>query len=138
MKNWNDAGTVHFDASTDTYYTTHILRFWYRSARREMELKIPQTIRGVLKSEHFDQCITVAQRAIDDRARKLISSGDLRTDVINVQCDIAAKVAVLEHLYNAYTVEQAKLGNQVWATAKQMQDVGPPPEDDKKYFKGEA
>lgn len=134
MKNHNDAGTVHFDASTDAWYTDRIIRFFYRGQKRVLELKIPIAIAETLRLEHFDQAIAVAERAIDHTATRLIKSGDLRTDHINAQCDIAAKFSVLEHLYNAFTVEQAKLGNQVWATPKQMEDVGPPPEDDKKYL----
>lgn len=134
MKNFNDAGTVHFDASTNAHYTVKTISFYYRLEIRTFDLAIPLTMRDKLNSAHYDSCIPVAKREIDRVAILMMKRGDFRPAIINRECNLRANLAMLEHLYNEFTVEQARLGNQVWATPELMQDVGSKPENDVKYL----
>ena len=130
MKNWNDEGTVHYDASTDQSYTRVCLSFEHHRRRRVFNLAIPQSMRPALKGEHYDQAVLVAKRSIDEQLVKCAMAGEFETESMNRTADFMAWQAVLEHLYNQFHLSQASAGNNVWATPQRMQNVGPKPEDD--------
>ena len=134
MKNWNDAGTVHYNAETNQRYCERQIRFSYRLVMREFNLAIPMTMIDALKQEHFDQAIIVAKRTIDRVALMMMKGGDFRHDHITDCCNRLAFVAMCEHLYNEFHLHQHKVGDAVWATPERMQDVGQRPEEDSKYL----
>lgn len=130
MTNRNETGSVHYDSSTNQQYTEKRLAFTHNRREYQFFLKIPLKLRSVLKEEHYETAMIQARRAIDHEAMRMMRNGDFRTDFILASSKRAAHIAILEHLYNEFTLIQAQLGNQVWAVPTQMQRVGPPPEDD--------
>lgn len=134
MKNRSDTGKVHYDQATALNYVDRVLSFRYRLGLVKLLIKLPLDIKAALKSEDWDAAIVVAKRAIDDYFTAAMKCGDFRYDHILIRAIEVARLAVCEHLYNAFTVEQARRGNEVWATPKQMQDVGPSPEQDFRRF----
>ena len=130
MNNWTDDGTIHYDASTNQSYTTVRLAFDHRGKKRVFNLAIPVTMRPKLKSEHYDSAILVAKRSIDEQLLKCWAAREYNADTNNRTAEFMAFTAILEHLYNEFTLIQAKAGDQVWAVPQRMEHVGPPPEDD--------
>jgi hypothetical protein len=134
MKNWTEDGTIHYNAATDRSYTIVNLCFEHLGRRRKFPLLIPQEMRPAFKGEHFDQAIITAKKTLDDQALRCMFNGDFNPDSIAAVSEPLALVAMLQQLYNEFHLHQARVGNDVWATPKLMDDVGPPPEDDAKYF----
>lgn len=134
MKNWNDAGTVHYDAETNQRYTEKTISFEHRGRRRIFRFAIPLKMTSALKLEHYDQAITLAMRVIDQQLLNCWRAGEFDRETNNRTAERMAWGAMLEHLYNVFHLVQAQAGNQVWATPERMQDVGPRPEDDPKIM----
>jgi hypothetical protein len=130
MKNWNDEGTVHYNAETDQRYTIVGLSFEYGGRVRKFNLLIPLAMRPALKGEHFDQAILTAKKTIDAQFSRCLMNGDFNLDSIASVSEAVALVSMLEQLYNEFHLYQAREGNNVWATPRLMQDVGPDPQDD--------
>jgi hypothetical protein len=130
MKNWNDAGTVNYDAETNTNYTTVALDFLALGRKQEFALRIPLKIREALKLEHYDAALALGRRTFDAVALRLILHGCQCIDSVAKAAHFFALKAMLEQLYTDFTLEQARAGNQVWATPGGMQDIGPRPEND--------
>ena len=133
MKNFNESGTVHYDAETNQRYTEVRLSFEHRGHKRVFKIAIPQKIRPSLKSEHFDQSIVLAKRVIDEQIARCLNAGEFDEETNSRTAEYMAYSAILEQLYNEFHLAQAQAGNQVWATPELMQDVGPRPEDDPIY-----
>lgn len=121
MKNWNDAGTVHYDSSTAQQYGEVRLDFEHVSRRWRFVLAIPLTIRRSLKSTDYDQALEIAKRSLQTS----IPGG-----ASDQRAAISAKIAMIEFLYTCFTRNQAEAGNQVWQTPGSMQEIGPDPIDD--------
>jgi hypothetical protein len=134
MKNWSDDGKVNYDAGTNQNYATVKLYFDHLGERRKFDLKIPLQIRAALKTEHLDAAVQIGKKALDAAVLRLISNGCFHLPSINKTANMIAHLAICEHLYNEFTIEQAKRGNQVWATPEGMQKVGPKPEEDLKFL----
>jgi hypothetical protein len=130
MKNWNDEGTVHYDSETNSLYTTVKVDFFADGGRKQFDLAIPLKIKNALKGEHFDQAINVGRDTFNRIAGTLIAHGANDWTAIDKAARLFSLKAMLEHLYTEFTLVQATAGNQVWATAEKMQDVGPRPEHD--------
>jgi hypothetical protein len=130
MKNWNDAGTVHYDAATNRAYQTVTVDFEAWNLNHSFELKIPMDIRKALKLEHYDKALDHGRRVFLTKVSQRLVSGCFNQQKLIDEGRRAAMLAMLERLYEDFTLEQARAGNQVWATPETMQDVGPRPEND--------
>lgn len=133
MKNRNDAGNVHFDASTDCAYVDRKISFEHKGNKWEMELRIPMSILDVVKQEHFDRAIAQAKREMDNGLVILVMQGVFDSDILRARIADRGRVALLTDLYNEFLLEQNRRGNAVWAVPQQIVDVGPDPLDDPKY-----
>jgi len=127
MKNWNDSGTVHYDADTNALYKEWTVDFVACEIRFDLTVNIPLRMREILKDEHFEHARQVAIECAGgfltygtgrDRAALIVRAAD------------SSRQVMLEDLYNSFTLEQARLGNQVWAVPELVDKVGPRPEDD--------
>ena len=134
MKNWNDEGTVHYNAETNERYTMVRLNFDHAGRARKFNLLIPLAMRPALRGEHYDQAIILAKQTIDQQTVRCVLNGDFNGDSIAAVAEPLALVAMLEQLYNEFHLYQARMGNDVWATPQLIQDVGPDPQDDAKLF----
>lgn len=141
MKNWNEAGTVHFDASTNAAYRTRQVDFVCLGVSLKCELNIPLTILNSLSSADFDELKAIGARIFPEWCAKQLSQQAVRlTPMSNEELAAAGqdwlKEQFCEELYNRFTLRQAKAGDAVWAVPELMQQVGPKPEDDDKYLVG--
>jgi hypothetical protein len=130
MKNRNDAGSVHYDAETNTNYSTVVVDFIGLDEKQRFELRIPLRVRDRLKLEHYDQAIEAGRRVFHAVALRLILHGCQDRASLVKAAHLFALKAMLEQLYTDFTLEQARAGNQVWATPAGMQEIGPRPEHD--------
>jgi hypothetical protein len=130
MKNRSENGWVHFDSETAQQCAIYRLAFEHRGRQRVFVLLIPFAIKARLKGEHFDQAVQVGRRTIDQAIIMRAIEGDFDSERVNRVANGRARLAILEHLYNAFTLEQAQAGNQVWQTPPTMQHIGPDPADD--------
>jgi hypothetical protein len=130
MKNFNEAGTVHYDADTNLHYTDMRLDFVVFGSAQKFDLKIPLKIREVLKLEHYDHALAAGRSTYIAIYLKLALRGMNDPGCVRHVARVFATRAMLEQLYNDFTREQAIRGNQVWATPELMDDPGPKPEKD--------
>lgn len=139
MKNRNDSGSVHFDASTNEAYRLRVIDFRCMGQRFRMALQIPQTILDSLTSADFDEMKARARQLLPDKAAKMLASqavalAPMSIEQMSVELEVWLKRQICEELYNRFHIRQSKRGDMVWATPELMQDVGPSPEEDDKYL----
>lgn len=132
MRNRNDAGNVHFDQTTSEYPIRVYLDTVIHGTRYKLELLIPLKIHETLNSADYDAAKALMIHQYDKHLGTLILQG-LFGSRLTFGIEQLLKVDVCEFLYNEFTLHQHRLGNDVWATPRTMQDVGPAPEEDKKY-----
>lgn len=138
MKNWNDAGTVHFDQSTDEMPVVRVLAFRCLGVALKLQLKIPMTIYKRLNSADWDEALAFSRKTFPEICCKLIAVNvPIRpTDELARDAELQLKKSVCELLYNKFLMRQAVAGDMVWAVPRTMEDVGPPPEEDDRYLVG--
>lgn len=130
MKNFNDEGRVHYDAETNTAYTDVHLDFVAFDRVQKFDLRIPLRIRRILKLEHYEKALQAGRDAFGQTALRLALNGCEDREALIKRAWSFAHLAILEQLYTDFTLEQAKLGNRVWAVPETMQRIGPKPETD--------
>lgn len=135
MRNFNDAGNVHFDASTNQAYRDRSIDFMCIGVKVRINLRIPQTILDKLTSADFDEMKDIARRIFPEHCAKLISenwaSGQRKaTDELAIAGEEWVRLQICEELYNRFHLRQSDAGDAVWATPELMQDVGKRPEED--------
>jgi hypothetical protein len=130
MKNWNDAGSVHYDAQTNERYALVTLDFVAAGCVHKFALEISLRIRERLKSEHYFKAVDAGLREFLRVHDRLIAHGARDRPALFKACHHFAFIAMRERLYEEFTIEQARLGNQVWATPERLQEIGPRPEND--------
>lgn len=135
MKNRNDAGNVHFDESTRELICERKFAFSVqRGVIMNVPLRIPLTILDTLRDEDFDEAVSRAQRRFEEVQIDAVLHGCFDLAEIMTRALPPIVVAMCECLYDRFTIHQANRGNEVWATPGSMQHIGPPPEEDEKYF----
>ncbi len=133
MRNWNDAGTVHFDQETSEMPVRCVVAGKVHGVEVRIEVLVPHRIKRVLKSEHWDQAEKVIEREYVGCMNKAMKA-QVPAHMLKLATETGVRIAICEHLYQQFTLEQANLGNQVWATPPTMQRIGPKPEDDVKLL----
>lgn len=139
MKNYNDAGTVHFDAGTNQNYRDRAIDFMCIGVRVRIALKIPVAILDKLTSADFDEMKDHARRIFPEHCAKLLRESAVArrpksVDQLARESEEWVRLQICEELYNRFHLRQMKAGTDVWATPELMQDVGPKPEEDDKYL----
>jgi hypothetical protein len=139
MKNYNDAGDVHFDAGTNQNYRERAIDFMCIGVKVRIELKIPLAILGKLTSADFDEMKDYARRIFPEKCAKMLAESVVAMrpkpiDALAKEAEEWVRVQVCEELYNRFHLRQNAAGDAVWATPELMQDVGVRPEEDEKYL----
>lgn len=139
MKNYNDAGNVHFDAGTNQAYQERRIDFKCIGVVVVIKLRIPTRILEFLTSADFDEMKDHARSIFPEHCAKLLteSAMSLRPKAVAelaTEAEDWVRLQVCEELYNRFHLRQLKAGNDVWATPELMQDVGSKPEEDEKYL----
>jgi len=133
MRNFNDAGTVHFDAETAELPVEVFIVGKCHGVEVRVGVMIPLKIKKTLKAEHFHQAELIIGRDYIFHMNKAIAAG-VYPFLLKEATIFSLRMALCEFLYSQFVLEQNKRGNDVWAAPPTMQEIGPKPEDDLKFL----